>query len=427
MKKSMKHSMANNKEFKIKSILVSNIYSWKNKGDAAIVISLLEDIKKQFPDSEISLSSHDPKDVKKYGNYPFYNNTEFFIFKKSDKLFLKLIKSIFFLFRIFIFKSFLKIKIDSSFLFSKVLREKINSYKKFDLVIACGGGYLSTKSFGSVITKLIFVYDFYLSKIFNKQYILYHQSVGPFNNYLDWLLLKKPLNGAKIIICREKLTFNRLKKYGLNNLILSSDIAFNLRVKKISCLGRYKFNKKKINVGITVRKWFRGNRQKIYEKEISKFIIKTLNNNPDIYFYFIPQVIYGDNEDDDILISKNIYSLLSKFQKKRVKIINDDFSPKNLKWIISQMDYFVGTRMHSNIFALSSYVKTLAISYEPKTWGIMKMLKLESYVIDINKISSEKLYKMFIKLIKDDLYLKILKKRIPMIRRSSTVNLKTFI
>jgi colanic acid/amylovoran biosynthesis protein len=52
---------------------------------------------------------------------------------------------------------------------------------------------------------------------------------------------------------------------------------------------------------------------------------------------------------------------------------------------------FIGTRMHSNIFALSSYVPTVAINYEHKTRGIMELLELENYVLEINHITSSDL------------------------------------
>ena len=56
------------------------------------------------------------------------------------------------------------------------------------------------------------------------------------------------------------------------------------------------------------------------------------------------------------------------------------------------MDYFVGTRMHSNIFATSMCVPTTAIAYEKKTNGIMETVGLENYIIEIDDITSSDLY-----------------------------------
>ena len=47
--------------------------------------------------------------------------------------------------------------------------------------------------------------------------------------------------------------------------------------------------------------------------------------------------------------------------------------------------------MHSNIFATSMRIPTIAIAYEKKTNGIMHMLGLDDYVIEMNNISYEKI------------------------------------
>jgi colanic acid/amylovoran biosynthesis protein len=59
------------------------------------------------------------------------------------------------------------------------------------------------------------------------------------------------------------------------------------------------------------------------------------------------------------------------------------------------MAVFVGTRMHSNIFALSQYVPAMAISYLPKTTYIMESLELSDYVVDITIVNTSHLCKLF--------------------------------
>lgn len=61
--------------------------------------------------------------------------------------------------------------------------------------------------------------------------------------------------------------------------------------------------------------------------------------------------------------------------------------------MIGYMDLFIGTRMHSNIFALSMHVPTVAIGYRHKTRGIMEMLQMENYVCDVSNIRFEDIAK----------------------------------
>ena len=47
-------------------------------------------------------------------------------------------------------------------------------------------------------------------------------------------------------------------------------------------------------------------------------------------------------------------------------------SPGETKWLISQLDWFCGTRMHATIAALSSGVPVSAIAYSAKVQGVFE-------------------------------------------------------
>ena len=58
--------------------------------------------------------------------------------------------------------------------------------------------------------------------------------------------------------------------------------------------------------------------------------------------------------------------------KDRVFVSPDTFDQNQVKWLISNMDWFCGTRMHSTIAALSRGVPTSAIAYSDKTKGVFE-------------------------------------------------------
>ena len=63
---------------------------------------------------------------------------------------------------------------------------------------------------------------------------------------------------------------------------------------------------------------------------------------------------------------------------------------------------FTGTRFHSVIFALLMKIPALVIFYfGPKSTGIMKMLGLEEFVFDLEKITFEQAVKKFNGLLQD--------------------------
>ena len=84
-------------------------------------------------------------------------------------------------------------------------------------------------------------------------------------------------------------------------------------------------------------------------------------------------------------------NMLPESIKKNFIIVTADLTPIEIKSLIGNFDYFIGTRMHSNIFATSMRIPTIAIAYEKKTNGIMNMLGLDKYVIEMNDISYEKI------------------------------------
>src|SRR5947207_1529853 len=49
-------------------VLLTNVYSYKNKGDAAIVFSMLQEMNRAFDEPDITIQTTDPhNDVGKYG------------------------------------------------------------------------------------------------------------------------------------------------------------------------------------------------------------------------------------------------------------------------------------------------------------------------------------------------------------------------
>jgi len=100
---------------------------------------------------------------------------------------------------------------------------------------------------------------------------------------------------------------------------------------------------------------------------------------------FVPQVSSQSEKAFTYLVAGLVKN------KNRVAIIDEDLPLGELMKFIGGMDLFVGTRMHSNIFALIMNVPVVAIAYEHKTRGIMKMLGLENWVLDIEKINEHDL------------------------------------
>lgn len=422
-------------------ILITNVYSWKNKGDAAIVLSLLDDVRRQFPNCHLAISSTDPVNLDRYGVQEHFQSV-LTIFKNrfpiirstfSGRL-LYNFHHVLFRFRMNIFIALSKLGIHPYFLFSDEMAFKIKSYAKFDLIIACGGGYLLQTNklpkldrWLRIHDPLLFAYDFYLAKAFNKPYILYNQSIGPFCRRSDFMAYIRFLRDAKVVLCRESLTYQRLKEAEVSNIKQVTDIAFHLAPKASNLLTKYITKNDGIKIGLTVRKWLGSDRQDFYENALAKFIRTVLFQDGNAQFFFMPQVHYPEGGDDDSIVSQRIRNKLPRKFLGSVHLIAEDLHPAELKHAIGQMDYFVGTRMHSNIFALSMGIKTIAIAYEPKTAGIMKDLGLSRYVIRMEKINAENLLSLFSEIQEDKNYLSVLSTNLEQVKQLAICDLQLLI
>ena len=92
-----------------------------------------------------------------------------------------------------------------------------------------------------------------------------------------------------------------------------------------------------------------------------------------------PFVLEGGYDLGDEKITNNVYKKISDYERHNVYICRQT-NPMIIKSMMECLTILIGSRMHSNILALSVATPVLAISYLPKTNGIMDMLGLADWV-----------------------------------------------
>lgn len=369
-------------------ILIPNAYTWYNKGDASIVVGMIYALRHYIPDADITVLSFTPEiDQEKYKRYDVkvLSNLLTFSFEDPTPKVIKMVK--------------LLVKMLKYFVWSKISipvypDEKVvlNAYADADIIVTCGGGYMGGHHRGSPLR----AYETYFGKLLGKPVIVYGQSVERSGNALISSITQFVLNRVDLITVREEISMNYLKSLGIKpKVIVTADAAFLVKsiprdecTKLLADEGIHKNGDRPL-VGVTVRNWdfpgfSNGKIRFANYLEVVAQIAKYLVSNLNALVIFFPQVIFSP-KDDDRIISNEIVSRIGN--DSNFKVLTKDYYPEELKGIIGQMDLFIGTRMHSNIFALSMSVPTVAISYEKKTDGIMDMLGVGEYVVDISTIS----------------------------------------
>ena len=372
-----------------KKVLIINAYSYRNRGDAGIVVAMVDLIKLTFKNNvDISVMSQFHKE-----NLHFY-----------EKMNVRSVPPVWDILnqKVFIKKYFTGFK---KVLFYK--KQQTNEIINADLILSAGGGYLYSSKIGPLGIGFVNVlYHLWLSKKYKKKVVLFPQSVGPLKFSLDKIILKKVFSKIDVLYSREKITSNFIKEKKVKiRLEQLPDIAFILDSKKHTLLdGNLKEEENYLKIGITVLDWrfaIKGSDPSDIEDYLSK-ISNTINDlkyttKQKVKVYIFPQVTVSDL-DGDFAVSLELHKKINE----ESEIINLDKiqNPKELIYLYSKMDIFIGSRMHSAIFSLVGNVPTIALAYQPKTLGTFNLIGLEEFVLDIRTFQKKDLQNKIIELIK---------------------------
>ncbi|TNE42341.1 MAG: hypothetical protein EP348_00240 [Alphaproteobacteria bacterium] len=95
--------------------------------------------------------------------------------------------------------------------------------------------------------------------------------------------------------------------------------------------------------------------------------------NTDASLVLIPHVMStSDHVESDSAAGERAAERIDEKFRDRVHTCPNTLDQNQTKWLISQMDWFCGTRMHSTIAALSSGVAASSVAYSDKTKGVFE-------------------------------------------------------
>ena len=89
----------------------------------------------------------------------------------------------------------------------------------------------------------------------------------------------------------------------------------------------------------------------------------------------------GDVESDNEAAQK-LRDSLPRDLRRRVRLVTAEYDQHELKGIIGQCDFFIGSRMHSCIAALSQGVPCVGVAYSRKFAGVFESVGMAEWVVD---------------------------------------------
>jgi polysaccharide pyruvyl transferase WcaK-like protein len=241
--------------------------------------------------------------------------------------------------------------------------------------------------------------------------VLFPQTYGPYRNFLAKKVAKIIIGNAYAIYSRDKESFDIINKLlgskaENKNIHFCPDVAFTMKSRvpeiisinppiskeKIKHFIGFNINGLVYNGGYTRNNMFNLNLDyKMLVKEIVEFFLNSEKCN----LLLVPHTYTpSGNVNSDPDACKDIFNIYSEEFKDKIYLITGEYDQHDIKGIIGLCDFFIGSRMHACIAALSQNIPTIGIAYSKKFKGVFNSIQSGDYVVDARKVDNKEALKI---------------------------------
>lgn len=411
------------------NILVTNVHSAHNAGDRILLEVTLSELQAQFPACHITIAMNHPQSyaptqgIRVVGSWLHWFQDDAGAWRKLDVLLAPWL-----IFQGFAFALVWRWTRRKMPMFGPVERRQLlEAYADADLIVSCPGNFFLSGS-GVGLPFFLAVLMLAYGRLIGKPLYMMPQTIGPLRRRREQRAMRWLLERVRLVLVRDETSAATLKAIGLRHsrCHVLPDVAFlyqgaddlTLLDQARAALGELA----RPLIGATVINW-QGHdrlhaRPDVYEAAVAAALRAFLRAHGGCAILF-PQVCGPSEAEDDRPPSRRIADQL-RSEGLAATALMSEATPAQLQTAYGQMDLFLGTRLHSNIFALTAGTPVLAIAYQYKTHGVMRMLGLGDWVIDIRQATPEVLTEALAKLWQEqDARRAQLRQTLPEIRRQA--------
>jgi len=261
----------------------------------------------------------------------------------------------------------------------------IKQFRRCDIIIDATGGDSFSDIYGMKNFIAIFILK-YFSILSGVPVILAPQTIGPYKHTISNKIANLYLRFVKHIFLRDKLSLKEIAINCHSKLTVASDMAFVLPYKR-NLLDKQDTYNIGFNIsGLLYNDGYKlNNPSKFSYKQMCDEIIDQLLKKG-YHIYMVPHVVGRDEGiDNDFHICKEMCRVNDKL--KMSPYFNNPIEAKDF---ISGLDFFIGSRMHATIAAISSGVATVPIAYSRKFRGVFQPLGYD-VCLDATRMSTEEI------------------------------------
>ncbi|MBM4366056.1 MAG: polysaccharide pyruvyl transferase family protein [Deltaproteobacteria bacterium] len=246
-----------------------------------------------------------------------------------------------------------------------------------DLVVSCGGSFLHDLYAPNLNPRLA---SFHLARRAGVPYVIFGQSIGPFVSPLSRQAAREVLDGAAWICVRDEASARVVRELGVGAPLRQGvDAAVVGKARKVP-------RGPGPVLGVTVRSWhFPGQGdaallQDQYEHAVAEACDAFSQHTGGTVRFLSNCTSYGGYRQDDRVAARRVAARMA-CEAEVVEAADVDFA--TLRGECGACDFFLGTRMHSLIFATTAGVPAVGVAYEQKTYEWMRQLGCGTEVVGI--------------------------------------------
>ena len=234
-----------------------------------------------------------------------------------------------------------------------------------------------------------------------KKLVLLPQTYGPFKRNITRAMAKSILKRANTIYSRDRDSLEYVKSLlGSNTengkVQFAPDVAFVLDSRKptdfdASPLSKISENTTVVGFNISGLLFNGGYTQdnmfglKTDYRTLIPAVVRMLLEDKDVMVLLVPHVFppAGYEVESDPNACLKVYQQLKQIYPGRIFLVEGQYDQGEMKYIIGLCDFFIGSRMHSCIAALSRGIPAIGLAYSKKFEGVFSSVSAEHSVIDM--------------------------------------------
>lgn len=222
------------------------------------------------------------------------------------------------------------------------------------------------------------------------------QTYGPFNSPLAGWMARFLLRRSAIIVARDQTSHAIAMSLAgpKQRILLSPDVAFSLSASPPAGIvldppANGMPDRPPIGINVNGLMFHGGySRDNMFGLRMDypaylKQLLLALLEEHDGEIRLIPHTYAAKGDvESDLDASEKLRASLPRESTDRIRIVTGEFGPHEVKGVIGMCGFFIGSRMHSCIAALSQGIPCVGVAYSMKFHGVFETVGMEEWVVE---------------------------------------------